>query len=443
MLEKTKQALLWTALAAAVIGGGSAKADPIPKGWEALNMKPVGYSGVDGRGGIFKLAIRHVGEKWYMYAGHLWNHGWSIIDVTDPANMKVVKFVDGPLNTWTIQMTLHDNLMVTALQKCPEEWGCDPKEPQDEGVLIWDISDPVNPKLLSQWKTGGDGTHRNSYPGGKYAYLSAGMPGYKGHILVILDVSDPAHPKEAGRWWQPGQKDGETPTSQPPFGFHGPANISPDGKVATMGYAPDVINLDISDIAHPKLIGRTTMNGPFISAGSQSEHTVLPYWDKKLLFASSEAAAEGCDTDALDYAVIIDNKNLAKPRPISMLPLPVPPKDAPYKDFCDKGGRFGPHNTNQEIHLPDVEKPGDLVYLTYFNAGLRVYDIKDPHLPQETGWFIPPDPVKRYGPLPKKLVSQVEDVLVDTRGVIYIDDKNWGLWALRYTGPDEPKPTAK
>src|ERR1700735_548079 len=189
MLEKTKHALLWTALCAAMIGGG-AKADPIPKGWEALNMKPVGYSDVDGRGGIFKLAIRHVGDKWYMYAGHLWHHGWSIIDVTDPANMHVVKFVDGPLNTWTIQMTLHDNLMVTALQKCPEEWGCDPKEPQDEGILIWDISDPVNPKLLSQWKTGGDGTHRNSYPGGKYAYLSAGMPGYKGHILVILDVSD-------------------------------------------------------------------------------------------------------------------------------------------------------------------------------------------------------------------------------------------------------------
>jgi hypothetical protein len=440
-LSTLKRALFSTALACALAAGGAVLADPIPKGWEAYNMKPIGYSSVDERGGIFKLAIRHVGAHWYMYAGHLWHHGWSIIDVTDPANMHVVKFIDGPLNTWTIQMTLHDNLMITALQNCPPEWGCDPKLPEDEGVLLWDISDPVNPKLLSHWKTGGTGTHRNSYPGGKYAYLSAGMPGYKATILVILDVSDPKNPKEAGRWAMPGQKEGEP--GQPPFGFHGPANISPDGKVATMGYSPGVINLDISDVANPKLLGMVTMTGPFISAGPQSEHSVLPLWDKKLLFASSEASADGCDTDALDYAVIIDNKNLAKPRLISMLPLPVPPKDAPYKDFCDKGGRFGPHNTNQEIHLPDVEKPGDLIYLTYFNAGLRVYDIKDPHLPKETGWFIPPDPVKRYGPLPVKLVSQVEDVLVDTRGVIYIDDKNWGLWALRYTGPDEPKPTAK
>jgi len=52
--------------------------------------------------------------------------------------------------------------------------------------------------------------------------------------------------------------------------------------------------------------------------------------------------------------------------------------------------------------LPDVEKPGNLIYLTYFNAGLRVYDIKDPIQPVESGWFIPPDPTANSGPLPKR-----------------------------------------
>jgi hypothetical protein len=42
-----------------------------------------------------------------------------------------------------------------------------------------------------------------------------------------------------------------------------------------------------------------------------------------------------------------------------------------------------------------------------------------------------------------KLVSQTEDVLVDTRGNIYITNKQWGLFILRYTGPGEPAPTAK
>ena len=91
-----------------------------------------------------------------------------------------------------------------------------------------------------------------------------------------------------------------------------------------------------------------------------------------------------------------------------------------------------------------MEKQGDLIYLTYFNAGLRVYDIKDARLPKETGWFIPPTPTVRRMPAPyDKLVSQTEDVLVDTRGNIYISNKQWGLFILRYTGPGEPAPTAK
>jgi hypothetical protein len=41
------------------------------------------------------------------------------------------------------------------------------------------------------------------------------------------------------------------------------------------------------------------------------------------------------------------------------------------------------------------------------------------------------------------LGSQTKDVLVDTGGNIYITNKQWGLFILRYTGPDEPAPTAK
>jgi hypothetical protein len=113
----------------------------------------------------------------------------------------------------------------------------------------------------------------------------------------------------------------------------------------------------------------------------------------------------------------------------------VPPPGAKYADFCARGARFGPHNINQLQHHPDVEKQGPLMYLTYFNAGLRVFDISNARLPKEVGYFIPPDPVKRYGPVPDKLVEQTEDVLVDRRGYVYITNKNQGMWILRYTGP--------
>ena len=119
-------------------------ADPIPSRWEASNVEAVGYSGLANRKGAFKMAIRKVEGRWYLYMGHLWHFGCSIVDVTDPKDPKFVKTIPGPGNTWTIQMTLHDTIMVTALEKGALGWGTDPNKPNHEGVLIWDISDSIS-----------------------------------------------------------------------------------------------------------------------------------------------------------------------------------------------------------------------------------------------------------------------------------------------------------
>ena len=222
-----------------------------------------------------------------------------------------------------------------------------------------------------------------------------------------------------------------------------------DGNRAYLGHGPAILVMDISDMANWKIIGRLDISPPFSDTAGIPAHDVLPIPGKNLLFAHSEASGGdkpdtyGC-TSGLPFTGLIDIKDPTKPRLVSVFPLPVPPKDVPYKDFCDKGGRFGPHNTNLEQHNPDVEKQGDkIVYLTYFNAGLRIFNIEDPRMPKEVGWFIPPTPTKRLGAVPWKLVNQTEVVLVDTRGNVYIDDKQWGLFVLRYDGKGEPAPTAK
>ncbi len=438
---------IWTSLRrllpaapALLLLASGASADPFPKGWQAEHVKPVGFSALGGRYGAFKIAIKHAANgKWYLFTGHSFDQGWSIVDITDPAKPRYVKFI--PFKTddkhvLTAQVTLHDNLMITSLNTF------EPQKNPLPAVLLWDISDPENPKQISSWMGGAEGAHRNSYPGGKYAYLSTSYPGFKGNILVILDVSDPVHPKEVGKWWQPGQKDGE-PKAEWPEGFHGPANISPDGKMASLPYTPDVVNLDISDPSQPKLIGRLHITVPFASVDIQSVHTVLPLWDRKLLYVSSEARKPSCEDDGMNFAGLIDNKNPAHPRLISIFPTPRPPKNAPYKDFCDKGGRFGPHNTSQEIHNPAIQQPGNLMYVAWFNAGLRIFDISDARLPTEVGYFMPPE---RPG-LPEKggahgsPINWSEELAVDARGYVYMNDDKWGLFVLRYTGK-EPR-TAK
>jgi len=139
-------------------------ADPIPSGGVGQNVSVVGYSNLDDRPG-FKMSIVESNGRWYLYMGHLWHFGWSIVDVTDPSNPKVVKFIPGPYNTWTIQMEISGNTMITALEQIAEGWGGDPAKPFDEGVLIWDIADRLNPKQVGQFKTGSNGTHRNWYSG--------------------------------------------------------------------------------------------------------------------------------------------------------------------------------------------------------------------------------------------------------------------------------------
>jgi hypothetical protein len=420
-------------------------ADQIPAGWEASNMTPIGYSDLGGKE-AFKMAIKRVGDRWYLYLGHFAAHGWSIVDVTDPKNPQLVTFIPGPEKTSAGQIDLHDKIMITPLQD-RAGYGGNPNQQVNEGLLVWDIHDPVNPKQMSWWKTGGTGTHRDGYPGGKYVNMSAGMPGYKGQVLVFLDISEPNQPKEAGRWWMPGQKEGEPPLPAPIYGFHGPAVI--EGEYAYLGYSPAVVILDISDISKPKLIGQLTVSPPF--GTNIPVHDVMPIPGKSLLFAHAEGTGGGDTPDgalackgALFLTGLIDIKDPTKPKLISTFPTPVPPKDAPYSDFCDKGGRFGPHNTNILQHNPDVEKQGDLIYLTYFNAGLRIFDIQDPRLPKETGWFIPPTPTTRRMPAPyDKLVSQTEDVLINIQDNIYTANKKWGLFILLYTGPGEPAPTAQ
>ena len=92
-----------------VFSAARARGDEIPKGWQSTpNLKPIGYTDMDGRGGNVKMAIKHVGDHWYMYVSHMWQHGWTILDVTDATNPKVVKFIPGPPNGDTNQQAQAD-----------------------------------------------------------------------------------------------------------------------------------------------------------------------------------------------------------------------------------------------------------------------------------------------------------------------------------------------
>lgn len=431
-----------------------------PEPVEQNNVSLVGYNDLDGRPG-FKIAMQNVDDRWYVYLGSFWHSGWSIVDVTDPTDPELVNFVEGPDNTTTKQIQVADGKMITGLER-PSKSGpaagenTDPSNPYETGAYIWDVEeDPTEPQLLGHYETGGRGTHRNFYNGGDYAYMCVSPEGFeptmddksvkpvKNFHLRIVDISDPEHPEEVAVWMWPGQDPDDDVEAKNRY-FHGPAYTQGDKAYLSYGRV-GMVTLDISDVTDPELLYRLDFGDGL--GGFNGVHSVIPIPDTQLAAVNSEAILEGSpldheNGDPLGYTFLVDisdetqpdweNVHHRGPRVVSSMPLPTPEEDRPYDNYYEKTGRFGPHNQ----HHPRGEEcrlhTSDYLVMTYFNAGLRIFDISDPVAPKEAGYYVPEDPEQEIGSnRPREgLGSQLEDVAVDSRGYIYCTDPNRGLMIL-------------
>lgn len=397
--------------------------------YRAEGMRRVGYLDAPG-GPLFKLALQRVGPRWYLYGAHFWSSQTSVIDVTDPATPTVVATIAGPPNTAMWQVQVADDTLVQGLEVRPEVWGGNPDAGFDEGVRLFDVTDPLAPRLLSHWRTGAHGVHRNHYTGGRHLHVAASQPGFDGNIYIVLDIGERESLVEVGRWFFPSQYTGAGPPAPPRISLHGPAYLA--GDVAFLPYgAAGLVVLDVSRLERPRLLGRLEQGPAFSSAVAM--HSAVPRLRRDLVIVNTEAIAER-SAEPMNFVGAVDVSDLTKPRLISLFPVPVPPSGVDYPNFQTRGGRFGPHNQHHPQDDPGtLLDDDDMVFVTWFNAGLRVYDIGDPYLPREVAWFLADDPVRRWGPLPRDLVTQAEDVLVDSRGYVYLSDKNHGLQVLELT----------
>src|SRR5262245_64651017 len=137
------------------------------------NVDPLAYHDLDGRSGL-KLALQEVDGRFFLYVAGFWHSGWSILEeVTGPEHPELLRFLDGPPNTVTLQVQVADGTMITALERPPSGLVIgDPAAKPKDGFLIWDVNEPDRPQLLGQWVSGATGTHHNFYNGSQWVYAS-------------------------------------------------------------------------------------------------------------------------------------------------------------------------------------------------------------------------------------------------------------------------------
>ncbi|MHB8578202.1 MAG: LVIVD repeat-containing protein, partial [Dehalococcoidia bacterium] len=327
--------------------------------------------------------------------------GTSILDVSDPSSPRLVAQLAVPPHTHSHKVQVVGDIMLVNY----EQFGRAGRGVT--GLKVFDVARPDTPREIGFLPMEGKGVHRMTYWEPPYAYVTGSDAGWTDQFFMAVDFSDPAAPHEVGRWWLPGMwtAGGEQP-SAPAGRRYALHHALTRGDRAYMGWwDAGLVILDIADKTRPHLVSQLN----FGAEVSGCTHTALPIPGKAILIVTDESTADNC-AEVPKIVRVVDIADERHPNVIASFPVPE-------GDFCTRGGWFGAHNIHEM-------RPGSLIdpntiYVTYFNAGVRVVDISDPAAPREIAHFVPEAPAGRP-------VIQMNDITVAANGLIYATDRHAG-----------------
>ncbi|HEX6468845.1 MAG TPA: hypothetical protein VF069_07080 [Streptosporangiaceae bacterium] len=426
-----RRSLALVASLACVPAGPSAAFATATRPAESRDMVLIAHNDLGGTGNLGEgyAEIKTRDGRRILYAAH--ESGprcFSVLDVTEPRAPRLLSQTDVPdANTRCNSLDLSGRVLAVANQVDDEA------EPGGvAGLRIYDVSDPLTPKQIGFFDTSGPfsrGVHFVWFADGRYAHISSGMPDFQprrpnmdDQIYVTVDLANPRRPVETGRWWWPGTRVGDkapVPTPNPGVDSGCRAHntdVFPDRPDrAYVGYIDcGLAVLDISDQAHPRPIAMLDDSPP----GPGFTHTLQPIRGGRYIVATHEAIQDNCTDGAKRDDIYRNASTLDR-----IATLPAPDNVA---ELCARGGRFGAHNIFE--HTPDEPTwwSDRIVIGSFFNGGVRAYDVSNPRHPREIAYYVPKAPVGS----PAGAI-QINDVYVDDRGVIFAGDRfAGGLYVL-------------
>ena len=440
---------------------------------EAKNMELVGYDDLQSRS-AYQPVIQHQGNRYIAYIGHhggtrdipkpfnpltgqMESSGTSIVDVTDPAHPKYLAHIPGEDGTYeqggaqmarvcdgkSLPRADHDAVyLLRAVGK--------------RGHEIYNVADPANPRLVARITNDYTDTHKNFWECDTgIAYLVSGVPGWRVRRMIeVFDLSDPAHPVKIRDFGLPGQEPGATGVI--PEMMHGAVSLGPQANRVYLGYGTNKGGI-MQILDREKLLkgpkDPTPANllypevGRLVMSPLNGAHTTFPLMKmpiaefsrnkegqtRDIVMITDEQIANECQ-ESRQMVWFADVTIEAHPTIISTWTVPEA-----SGHFCERGGRFGSHSVNESMDPLYYKK---FAFVTFFNAGVRMLDIRNPYEPKEIGYFIPAITkatdkrcIKVNGEDRCKVAIQTNNAETDDRGYIYIVDRaNTGLHILRLTG---------
>ena len=463
---------------------GAALVPGLVLGQDAVDLRLVGHDDLQARS-AYQPVVHAYGERRILFVGHhageapnpqtgkVEKNGLSIVDVTNPAAPKYLVHVPPTGN----EASGTQHVLVCDGSALPHADRSKVYAIRTNGLLsyeVLDVTNPAKPAFITTIAETGKSSRPKSDRGDRethkfqwdcatgVAYMNGTAPGWRvTRVLQVYDVSDPPHPKHIRDFALEGyQPDAPEPYPEPEVaGLHQPFvvgnrmylgyNSGDDGVLQILDtdkflhgdpqakdkFAPTPANLAYPQIARldfPRFWGVHTAKPIY-------GFEVADYVDDKegrtrdLLLVSSETETFRCQ-HSRGVMFILDITDERHPLPISTFQVPEEPGD-----FCHRGGRFGPHSFN-DAYNPKFDKK--LVVLAYFNAGVRVVDIRNPFVPVEVAHFIPEITANTTesciaidGQRECKRAIQTNNVNLDDRGYIYaLDRASTGLHILELTG---------
>jgi hypothetical protein len=328
-----------------------------------------------------------------------------------------------------------------------------------EAHEVWDVSAPEKPVRITTVAGNLTSTHAQWWECDTgIAYLVSGLPDWRvRRITQVFDLSDPAKPVFIRNFALPGQQPGAPQPKNPRFrDGHGPISTGPQRNRLYFGYG-NIGDGTLQIVDRQKLLTGPPEPTPenllypqisLVPVGRwQAIHAVYPLLGMEIgefakstkgrvrdfLLVMPEAIENECREER-QLLFVVDITNEAEPFGVANFQVPEQ-----SGEFCSRGGRFGPHSTNQNLTPVYYRR---IVFVAWFNAGVRALDVRDPYNLKEIGYYVPaatsktePSCVKIDGKERCKSAIVTNTVEVDDRGYIYIVDRaGTGMHILELTG---------